>query len=353
MPLYVAPRVLGARAPKLVFLQSLYDLCLASVLVCASDWAISTMTTVGYGDIVPHSDIGRVFCIVAMVIGGTFYGFIIASMSSIVAAVDANARQHSEKMDMINSYMAHHRFPPELKSKMRVHFKKCFEMRTALDEQAILNDLDPKLQQEVGIFLLNDVVHSNPVFKMLPKAMLTRVMLILRPMIVAPAQYVMQEHEQGSEMYMVISGELDLTREEGTVQVLREGASMGELTALGVESTYEATVSASEPSELYLMTHTDIVSTFEASADILQNMRDQAVEIMEKRRDDWQTGRYATEVGGAHQSNTLNSDGNGEDDEETAPYGTGTQRAKKRSSLFGSGYKTLPDGFADMVRLSV
>jgi uncharacterized cupin superfamily protein len=188
---------------------------------------------------------------------------------------------------------------------------------------------------------------------MLPKAMLTRVMLILRPMIVAPAQYVMQEHEQGSEMYMVISGELDLTREEGTVQVLREGASMGELTALGVESTYEATVSASEPSELYLLTHTDIVSTFETSADILQNMRDQAVEIMEKRRDDWQTGRYATEVGGAHQSNTLNSDGNGEDDEETTPYGTGTQRAKKRSSLLGTGYKTLPDGFADMVRLRV
>jgi hypothetical protein len=44
--------------------------------------------------------------------------------------------------------MKHHNFPPELKTKMRQYFKKLFEVRSALDEQAILNDLDPTLQQE-------------------------------------------------------------------------------------------------------------------------------------------------------------------------------------------------------------
>jgi len=33
----------------------------------------------------------------------------------------------------------------------RRYFKKYFEVRTALDEQAILNDLDPALQQEVTV----------------------------------------------------------------------------------------------------------------------------------------------------------------------------------------------------------
>ena len=42
--------------------------------------------------------------------------------------------------------------------------------------------------------------------------MLTRLVLILRPMVVAPGQVVLAEDDFGNEMYIVISGELELTR---------------------------------------------------------------------------------------------------------------------------------------------
>ena len=42
-------------------------------LVCLY-WALMTLTSVGYGDICPESDLGRLYAIFAMIIGGAFYG---------------------------------------------------------------------------------------------------------------------------------------------------------------------------------------------------------------------------------------------------------------------------------------
>ena len=56
---------------------------------------------VGYGDICPSSDLGRIYVATSMLIGGGVYGFIIANMTSIVASSDANVKKF-EKMDLIH-----------------------------------------------------------------------------------------------------------------------------------------------------------------------------------------------------------------------------------------------------------
>ena len=40
-------------------------------------WSMTTLTTVGYGDLIPGSDRERAYTCVAMVVGGGFYGYII------------------------------------------------------------------------------------------------------------------------------------------------------------------------------------------------------------------------------------------------------------------------------------
>jgi voltage-gated potassium channel len=55
-------------------------------------WAIVTISTVGYGDVVPHSAWGRVVGSVVIIIGVTFLSFLIATVTSyFVAAEEAEA----------------------------------------------------------------------------------------------------------------------------------------------------------------------------------------------------------------------------------------------------------------------
>jgi voltage-gated potassium channel len=64
-------------------------------------WAIVTIATVGYGDVVPHTGWGRVVGSAVIVIGVTFVSFLIAIVTSyfIAAEEDEKAeleRQHRE-----------------------------------------------------------------------------------------------------------------------------------------------------------------------------------------------------------------------------------------------------------------
>ncbi len=46
------------------------------------------MTTIGYGDITPHTNIEYGFVIIVMLIGATMYAYIIGNIASIVSNLD-------------------------------------------------------------------------------------------------------------------------------------------------------------------------------------------------------------------------------------------------------------------------
>ena len=60
-------------------------------------WAVVTLATVGYGDIVPHTAWGRVIGVVVIVLGITFLSFLMATVTSMFVASDQDA--HSAKAE--------------------------------------------------------------------------------------------------------------------------------------------------------------------------------------------------------------------------------------------------------------
>ncbi|KAH8050169.1 voltage-gated potassium channel [Aureococcus anophagefferens] len=75
-------------------------------------WAVTTMTTVGYGDITPVTDRERVTAVVAMVVGGFSFAYIVAQMTVIVRAYDAHMEPRQQKMDRVYAWLSYYDVPP-------------------------------------------------------------------------------------------------------------------------------------------------------------------------------------------------------------------------------------------------
>lgn len=71
----------------------------------ASQFAYTTMTTVGYGDIAAVNNYEKVFAVFAMILGGTVFGYIVGSMASLFGRYNSAEAKYKDKMDEINQYM--------------------------------------------------------------------------------------------------------------------------------------------------------------------------------------------------------------------------------------------------------
>jgi hypothetical protein len=61
-------------------------------------WAVTTLTTVGYGDVVPVNDSERTFGVGSMLVSALVFGYMMSNMSSLVAAMDRTQAIVEEKV---------------------------------------------------------------------------------------------------------------------------------------------------------------------------------------------------------------------------------------------------------------
>ena len=252
--------------------------------VTAFYFVVATVTTVGYGDVSPQTTLEKGTVSLLMMFGGAFYGFIIASLASLLASWDINKTKLEAKMDSITNYMKVRKFPSHLYRKVRAYYRHYYAKKTALDEQAILVELSTQLKRKVVDFMVSDlkgqILQQVPMFKNLDRTYLAVLLSILKPLTAMNGEYIVREGERGSEMYILMVGHLEVRTDasEGSLADLRPGACFGELACLGLKPVRSASVVAIEYSELYSLSKEAIYDVFQNDFSIIEEMISTAAE---------------------------------------------------------------------------
>jgi hypothetical protein len=129
-----------------------------SIYIAAFYYCMTTMTSVGYGDIHALTDGERSFTIFLEGVGCVMYALVVATLTSVIMSKDANARAMSEKLENIRSYVIHRGFSPVLARKLRGYFRHFYSQKMAIDEMQILKDCSTGLRMEVSSFLVSNLM---------------------------------------------------------------------------------------------------------------------------------------------------------------------------------------------------
>jgi voltage-gated potassium channel Kch len=65
-------------------------------------WAVTTITTVGYGDVHAFSSAERVYSICIMIIGVFTYSYTIGALSNLMANLDSRNTKLNSKLELLN-----------------------------------------------------------------------------------------------------------------------------------------------------------------------------------------------------------------------------------------------------------
>lgn len=222
-------------------------------------WAVTTIATVGYGDIAPRNHYERLFVLFALILGVTAFSYVVGSMSGLVQQMDFKAIEFHTRMAKVNSYLRYRKLPKNLQFKVREHYRYAFDSQAGIyEESAILSELSPALRTEVAIHINGAILRNIPFLKSASPAAITAVVLKLRPVIVQPGEAIVVAGEPGHHLYVITSGQARVISPDGftILASLGAGSYFGEI-ALIYPVPRTATVTAFTTCDLCCLSKDD------------------------------------------------------------------------------------------------
>ena len=120
-------------------------------------WAFSSLTTVGFGDIRAHSDMEKLFSIVVMICGVTWYAFIISTLSSLLSGWDRKHVMAKKRMQEMTEFIRDVKVPKDLAGRVREYTEYCVKHDKSIARgyktDTLLKSLSPELRDEIVIHM--------------------------------------------------------------------------------------------------------------------------------------------------------------------------------------------------------
>lgn len=194
-------------------------------------WTVTTITTVGYGDIVPVNSQQILFAVFVEILGVGSYGYLIGKIASFLAKKDPAKSRYLSHMEYLTAMVKLRKLPLDLQTRLRNYYTYMWKQKSGFDESKFLDGLPYGLKTEVSIFLKQEVIEKIPLFKDSEDNFTKEVALHLKPVILTPGDFVFKEGDEGHEMYFVVNGRLEvlLGKSEKILGILSDGDFFGEI----------------------------------------------------------------------------------------------------------------------------
>lgn len=124
-------------------------------------WSLTTVTTVGYGDIYSHTISERVYNLFIMSFGVVMYSFAIGFISSVVAQIVHKTSEMNEKLQALYQIKQEYNIDDEIYDKVRKLIKYDLTKCQA-QKNTFLSELPNKLKVE-----LSRIIHDNVIKKII------------------------------------------------------------------------------------------------------------------------------------------------------------------------------------------
>ena len=233
-------------------------------------WTITTLTTIGYGDITPQSNWGRIYTMIVMLMGVAVYGAVIAKVSSLLIQKDRRTEVAKEKLENLKSFMKHYEIPASVQSEIKDYYTHLLGKQANEFEQQILEELPSGLKKQVLLHIKKMPLKRIELFKNCSEECLHDVCDKLEQVFFEPNRYIIKAGQTGAEMFLLDHGCVEIFINEQSIVKLEKGQCFGEMALLG-EQTRTADVISSSYCDLYVLSKTNFDEICKKHKDLYDN----------------------------------------------------------------------------------
>lgn len=197
-------------------------------------WTVTTLTTVGYGDITPHLNYEYILAIGVMVTGAFMYAFIIGNIASIISNLDTQKSAFRNKVDTINIYLKNRGVSKNLNERIQNYYDYVWSHHRGFDDQYFLHELPDPLRLEVMLQLAKKLLNEIPIFNYSSNELKHVLLMALKARTFDPGSIIAMAGHKGKEMFFISKGNIEIKKPEqkDSSYVLKSGDYFGDLSLI-------------------------------------------------------------------------------------------------------------------------
>ncbi|KAK9797413.1 hypothetical protein WJX73_008201 [Symbiochloris irregularis] len=227
---YLDKKLVSQRIPKAhLYLTSIY-------------WALTTIVTVGYGDITPYTAPEQGVAIIVMIVGILFFGILLGSIGDMLQRATKSARKAAilrDKMANVENWLRNRMFPKALRNSIRAYYAEVWIRQAEEgDEEAFFTDLPHSLRHEAVWHLTSRALLTLPLFRGLEASVQEALVNRMRPRRELPGRYICQQGEAAARLWILTEGRVAVVMNGEEGQTEGDPAVLGETALLQDQSPH-------------------------------------------------------------------------------------------------------------------
>ncbi|KAJ4953448.1 hypothetical protein NE237_030280 [Protea cynaroides] len=190
-------------------------------------WSITTLTTVGYGDLHAQNTREMIFDIFYMLFNLGLTAYLIGNMTNLVVHGTSRTRKFRDTIQAASNFAQRHQLPTRLQEQMLAHL--CLKFRTdseGLQQQETLDALPKAIRSSISHYLFYSLVDKVYLFQGVSNDLLFQLVSEMKAEYFPPKEDVILQNEAPTDFYILVTGAVELVvLKNGLEQVVGEAKS--------------------------------------------------------------------------------------------------------------------------------
>jgi len=181
--------------------------------VAAFYWAVTTISTIGYGDIIPTNHGERILTLIAGLVGGVAFAFALGNITALIQDGTSVNKQFDKKLNHLKQYLEFRVHDKEFQRKVLTYFGGSWRRSGKLyDEDNILSELPREIRQTLMQTVGREVCGKLTFLKGLDDLVVGDLFIRLMPVAFEEGEVIYRAYETGEELYLIEAGTASLAR---------------------------------------------------------------------------------------------------------------------------------------------
>lgn len=192
-------------------------------------WAITTLTTIGYGDITPYTATEKAAAMIWMVVGVYIISYSVGQFTSFYFALNDKDNEISRLLIFAEEFSKLTNLPSSIKRNIKVSTKNLAIISSTCRIEKILNKIPGDLRYEIAVNMYKGGIQKFPFFTSKDKVFICYIAFQLEYIEIPNEKTMWGYHEYAEGIYFIIEGRVKFLHKNILFMVSNEGHYFGDI----------------------------------------------------------------------------------------------------------------------------